>query len=160
MAAKMVHMAIRETQRFGLPREIHCRRIDEKLLLFNGLTANHAGAAMLAAIAVKARRTGSGWLVSATDPATNEPLGSFVEDDKSLTQKIILEAAELWIRDAPATRRVAGRIYPASNPYAPDEAVGYLLVEADVAQSDSEEQADVSCDTCVAGCCRKGMRSS
>jgi hypothetical protein len=150
-------MAIRETQPFGLPPEIRTRRVDEKLLLFNGLSPNDRGAAGLAAIVVRARKTGAGWLVAATDPATNEPFGSFVEDNKSLRQRSILERAEMWIRDASATRRVPGRIYPAINPFTPDEAVGYLLVEADSAQSGDEKVAEVSCDTCVAGCCRKGM---
>jgi hypothetical protein len=150
-------VAIRETQPFGLPKEIHTRRVDEKLLLFNGLAASDPEAAGLAAIAVKVRKTAAGWLVAATDPATDEPFGRFVEDNKSLRQQLILEAAEAWIRNAPATKRVRGRIYPAINPFTPNEAVGYLLVEAEAAQPDTEERAEVSCDTCVAACCRKGV---
>jgi hypothetical protein len=153
----MAGMAIRETQPFGLPQEIHTRRVDEKLLFFNGLTTDDPVAAGLAAITVTARKTAAGWLVAATDPATNEPFGSFVEDNRSVKQQIILETAEMWIREASATKRVPGRIYPALNPFTPNEAVGYLLVEADPAPFGDRELADVSCDTCVAACCRKGM---
>ena len=161
-------MTVRETRAFGLPSEIHGRRIDSKLLLFNGLVEGHPSATNLAVIAIQAQRVNGEWLVGVADPAApidqRTSFGSFIEPDGSLSQKEILVLAERWIRSAAATKRVPGKIYPASDPFTPTVAVGYLLVEAaeaaltDATTADNRmEASDVSCQTCVAACCRKGM---
>lgn len=156
----MTAVALREVQPFGLPPEMHGRRIDEKLLLFNRVSAADPATARLAVIAVTARRTGGKWQVAVVDPASADPtpFGSFVEEDGSLSQRDILSCAADWIGRAVATKRVCGPVYPNLNPFAVDSAVGYLLVEADVAPPVTRAAApDVSCDTCVAACCRKGI---
>jgi hypothetical protein len=148
---------------------MHARRIDEKLLVLNGLTTKDEAATNLAVVAVQARKVSGEWQVVVLDPAATRtdqtrPFGSFVEADGSLSQKAILATAERWIRESSATKRVPASIYAANDPFNPKAAAGYLLVEAaealepsEVEGANSHQEISVSCDTCVAACCRRGM---